>query len=69
MYLLLIKHPQILILLDTAIAIFCIIMDPQSGPGLDHIFIQLGPTPPTSLSLPKLLAFTCVSSLLRWEPM
>ena len=38
-------------------------------PGLDHIFIQLGPAPPTPPSLPGLHARTCVGTLPHWEPM
>ena len=42
------------------------------GPGLDHIFIWLGPdpshpTPPMSPSLPSLSARTCVGTLPSWE--
>ena len=36
------------------------------APGLDHIFIWLGATPP---SLPGLPARTCVGTLPHWEPM
>ena len=38
-------------------------------PGLDHIFIQLGPAPPTFPSLSGLPTRTCVGTPLRWEPM
>ena len=38
-------------------------------PGLDHIFIQLGPAPPTPPSLPNLPARTCVGTLPCWAPM
>ena len=38
-------------------------------PRLDHIFIQLGPTPPTPFSLRSLPARTCVGTPPRWEPM
>ena len=38
-------------------------------PMLDHIYIQLGPAPPTTLSLPNLLAHTCVGMFPHWEPM
>ena len=37
---------------------------PICNPKLDHIFIQLGPTPPTSPSLPNLHAYTCMKLLL-----
>ena len=39
------------------------------GLGLDHIFIWMGPAPPTPPSLPSLHARTCVGTLLRWELM
>ena len=39
------------------------------GPGLDHIFIQLGHAPPTPPSLHGLLVYTCVGTLPHWEPM
>ena len=35
------------------------------GPGQDHIFIWLGPTPPTPSSPLGLLVRTCVGTLLR----
>ena len=38
-------------------------------PRLDHIFIRLGPVPPTSSSLSGLPARTCVGTLPCWEPM
>ena len=38
-------------------------------PGLDHIFIRLGPAPPTPPSLSSLPTCTCVGTLPRWEPM
>ena len=44
-------------------------VDKSVGPRLDHTFIRLGSTPPTPLSLPGLLACTCVGTLPRWEPM
>jgi hypothetical protein len=37
-------------------------------PGLDCIFIWLGPAPPKPPSLPSCPARTCVGSLPRWEP-
>ena len=39
------------------------------GPGLDHIFIQLGPALATPPSLPGLPTRTCVGTLPRWVPM
>jgi hypothetical protein len=39
------------------------------APGLDRIFIRLGPAPPTPPSLPHLPACTCVGTPPRWEPM
>ena len=38
-------------------------------PRLDHIFIRLGPAPPTPLSLTGLLARTYVGTLSCWELM
>jgi hypothetical protein len=38
-------------------------------PGLDCIFIRLGPAPPTPPSLSSRLARTCVRTISRWEPM
>ena len=38
-------------------------------PRLDHIFFQLGPTPPMPPSLHGLPAHTYVGTLPRWEPM
>ena len=38
-------------------------------PRLDHIFIWLGPAPPTPPSLSGLLAHTCMGTLPHWEPM
>ena len=38
-------------------------------PGLDHIFIRLGPAPPTPSSLRGLPVYTCVGTPHRWEPM
>jgi hypothetical protein len=37
--------------------------------GLDHIFIRLGPVPPTPPSLPGLHVRTCMGTLPHWEPM
>ena len=37
-------------------------------PGLDHIFIRLGPAPATLLLVPGLPACTCVGTLPRREP-
>jgi hypothetical protein len=39
------------------------------GSGLDHIFISLGPTPPTPPSLSGRVACMWVGTLTRWEPM
>jgi hypothetical protein len=39
------------------------------GPGLDRIFVQLAPAPPTPSPLLGLLAHTCVGTLPCWEPM
>ena len=38
-------------------------------PGLDHIFIWLGPVPPTPPTLPGHLACTCMRTPSRLEPM
>jgi hypothetical protein len=46
-----------------------IILNTTTPTGLDHIFIRLGPAPPTPPSLPGLLAHTCVGTLPSWEPM
>ena len=40
-----------------------------AGPGLDHIFIWLGCTPPMLPLLPSLLACMCVGTLPCWQPM
>ena len=37
-------------------------------PGLDRIFIRLGPAPPMSPSLLGLPAHVCVGTPSRWEP-
>ena len=37
--------------------------------GVDHIFIRLGPTPPTPSSLPGPLSYTCVGPPPHLEPM
>ena len=39
------------------------------SPEIDHIFIWLGPTPPTPPLLPGRLAHTCVGTFPRWEHM
>ena len=47
-------------------------MLPPQGPGLDHIFIRLGPAPPAppaSSSLPSLYVRICVGALPCWESM
>ena len=41
----------------------------ETCPGLDHVFIRLGPAPPTPLSLPSRPAHTCVGTLPSWGPM
>ena len=38
-------------------------------PGLDHIFIRLGPVPSTPPSLSGLPVCTCMGTRPRWEPM
>ena len=40
-----------------------------NGPRLDHIFIWLGPAPPTPPLLPSLATCTCMGVLPPWEPM
>ena len=39
------------------------------GPGLDHIFIRLGPAPPMPLHYQVFFARTCVGTLPCWEPL
>ena len=50
---------------DESIFLACVL----TQPGLDHIFIRLGPAPLTPPSLPSLPAHTCVETLSCWEPM